>query len=219
MMEHINFYENVEIGRDVSLMELRQIYDAIVLAIGVPNDKKLTIPGADTIGVHGFSEFVGWYNGHPDFRDLEPNLNTSTAVVIGNGNVAVDVARVLLRSPRGMAKSDLTNHVAGITHAAPIMDVHLVGRRGLANAKFTNVELREIGSLKMTAPCVKANQMPDDFDIVLSQYKGRDRRLRSRNIETLLKFAKSVDKSKIKRVHLNFLHPQLRFSVGIGWKQ
>ena len=204
MMEHVRFYGNVEIGRDVSLVELRKMYDAVVLAIGAPSDKKLKIPGADKIGVHGSAAFVGWYNGHPDFRDLEPNLNTSTAVVIGNGNVAVDVARVLLRTPRGMAESDLPGHVAKVIHAAPIMDVHMVGRRGPADAKFSNVELREMGSLNMTSPRVKINEMPDDFDAVLAHYKERDRRLRRRNIETLSKFAAFPDESKPKSIHFDF---------------
>jgi NADPH-dependent glutamate synthase beta subunit-like oxidoreductase len=204
MMDQVNFYGNVEIGRDVSLMELRKMYDAVVLAIGAPSDKKLTIPGADKIGVHGSAAFVGWYNGHPDFRDLEPNLNTSTAVVVGNGNVAVDVARVLLRSARGMAEADLPKHVAEVIHAAPIMDVHLVGRRGPADAKFTNVELREMGNLNMSSPHVKADQMPDDFDAVLAHYEGRDHRLRRRNLETLVEFSTSSNKSKPKSVHFEF---------------
>ncbi|NQW02216.1 MAG: FAD-dependent oxidoreductase [Rhodospirillales bacterium] len=204
MMEQVNFYGNVEIGRDLSLDELRTMYDAVVLAIGAPADKKLTIPGADKIGVHGSAAFVGWYNGHPDFRDLEPDLNTNAAVVIGNGNVAIDVARVLLRSPDGMADSDLPDHVASRIHAAPITDVHVVGRRGPADAKFTNVELREMGNLNMTHPCVKADQLPDDLDTVLAGYAERDRRLRARNIETLREFAALENQGKPKKVHFEF---------------
>ena len=214
MMKHVHFYGNVEIGRDVSLDELRQMYDAVVLAIGAPNDKKLTIPGADKIGVHGSAAFVGWYNGHPDFRDLEPDLNTTTAVVIGNGNVAVDVARVLLRSPNGMAESDLPDHVSKIIHAAPITDVHMVGRRGPADAKFTNVELREMGHLNMTAPRVKAYQMPEDLGAVLSQYGDRDRRLRTRNIETLKEFAECADEGKPKNVHFDFVASPIKILGG-----
>ena len=204
MMDHVHFYGNVEIGRDVSLTELRGMYDAVVLAIGAPGDKKLTIPGADKLGVHGSAAFVGWYNGHPDFRDLEPDLNTQSAVVIGNGNVAVDVARVLLRSPRGMAESDLPDHVADLIHSAPITDVHMVGRRGPADAKFTNVELREMGHLNLTHPCVKPEQLPDNLDAVLAGYADRDRRLRTRNIETLREFSERPDEGKPKNVHFEF---------------
>lgn len=204
MMEHVHFYGNVEIGRDVTLLELRDMYDAVVLAIGAPSDKKLTIPGANKLGVHGSAAFVGWYNGHPDFRDLEPDLGTGSAVVIGNGNVAVDVARVLLRSPDGMAQSDLPDHVADLIHAAPITDVHMVGRRGPADAKFTNVELREMGHLNLTHPRVKSDQLPDDLDDVLAGYEDRDRRLRTRNINTLKDFATRADESKPKNVHFEF---------------
>ncbi len=204
MMQHVHFYGNVEIGRDVSLMELRAMYDAVVLAVGAPADKKLTIPGANKIGVHGSAAFVGWYNGHPDFRDLKPDLNTNSAVVIGNGNVAVDVARVLLRSPRGMAESDLPDHVAAMIHAAPITEVHMVGRRGPADAKFTNVELREMGNLKLTNPRVRPEQLPEDLDAVLAGYDERDRRLRIRNLGTLREFSTRKDTNKPKNVYFDF---------------
>ena len=159
------------------------------------------------------------YNGHPDFRDLEPNLNILSAVVIGNGNVAVDVARVLLRSPSEMAEADLPNHVAEVIHAAPVTDIYMVGRRGPADAKFTNVELREMGKLNMTSPQVKADQMPNDFDAVLAHYEGRGRRLRRWNIETLAEFSKYSNESKPKSIHFDFLHPRLKFWARTGWKQ
>lgn len=214
LMEHVQFYGNVEIGRDISLDELRSMYDAVVLAIGAPGDKKLTIPGADKAGVHGSAAFVGWYNGHPDFRDLKPDLNTSTAVVIGNGNVAIDVARVLLRSPDGMATSDLPDHAADLIHNSPITDVHMVGRRGPADAKFTNVELREMGNLNLTQPRVKKEQLPDDLEAVLAGYEDRDRRLRTRNIETLREFAERADEGKPKNVHFEFFASPLEILGG-----
>ena len=135
-------------------------------------------------------------------------------MVIGNGNVAVDVARVLLRSPNGMAESDLPDHVSKIIHAAPITDVHMVGRRGTADAKFTNVELREMGHLNMTAPRVKAYQMPEDLGAVLSQYGDRDRRLRTRNIETLKEFAERADEGKPKNVHFDFFASPIKILGG-----
>jgi len=128
--------------------------------------------------------------------------------------VAVDVARVLLRSPNGMAESDLPDHVSKIIHAAPITDVHMVGRRGPADAKFTNVELREMGHLNMTAPRVKAYQMPEDLGAVLSQYGDRDRRLRTRNIETLKEFAERADEGKPKNVHFDFFASPIKILGG-----
>jgi len=105
--EQVNYYGNVEIGRDVSLDALRGMYDAVVLAVGASLDRPLGLPGEDKAGVYGSATFVNWYNAHPDFRDLDPSLDTDTVVVLGNGNVAIDVARVLVKTPAEMAKTDL----------------------------------------------------------------------------------------------------------------
>ena len=110
LMEQVRYYGNVEVGRDVSLAELREIYDAVVLAIGAPRDRLMNIPGEDKTGVFGSADFVGWYNGHPDFRDLNPDLNVSTVAVIGVGNVAIDVARLLVRNEEELAKADIPLH-------------------------------------------------------------------------------------------------------------
>ena len=143
LFEQVRYFGNVEVNKDVSLAELREMYDAVVLAVGAPSDRKLTIPGANKDGVHGSAAFVGWYNGHPDFRDLEPDLNIRAAVVIGNGNVALDCARVLVRSREGMAGADIAAHAMEIIETAPLTDVYLTGRRGPLDAKFTNVDPRE----------------------------------------------------------------------------
>ena len=172
LADKVNYYGNVEVNKDLALDELRELYDAVVLAVGAPEDRKLTIPGADKCGVFGSAAFVGWYNGHPDYRDLGPDLDISTAVVIGNGNVAIDCARVLLRTPRGMSTSDLPDHVGDVIHAAPITNVYMVGRRGPMDAKFTNVELREMGELTETVPQMKFDQMHrkfKDFLILLAK--------------------------------------------------
>jgi ferredoxin--NADP+ reductase len=112
MQDAVRYYGNVEVGRDVTIAELKGMYDAVVLAVGSPLDRKLGIPGEDKNGVFGAASFVGWYNGHPDFRDLDPNLDIKGAVVIGNGNVAVDCARVLAKTPAEMATTDLTDYAA-----------------------------------------------------------------------------------------------------------
>ncbi|MCG8547369.1 MAG: FAD-dependent oxidoreductase, partial [Alphaproteobacteria bacterium] len=148
----VNYYGNVEVGRDVTIDELRAMYDAVVLAVGSPLDRKLGIPGEDKIGVVGSAAFVGWYNGHPDFRDLNPDLNVEGVVVVGNGNVAVDCARVLGKTPEEMATTDLTDYAAEAIHASPLTDIYMCGRRGPIEAKFTNVELREMGQLEDCAP-------------------------------------------------------------------
>ena len=206
----VRFHGNVELDRDVSLAELRAAYDAVVLAIGMARDRDLEIPGAKLAGVFGAASFVGWYNGHPDFRDLDPNLDTPAACVIGNGNVAIDVARVLLKTAAEMADSDLVDHAAGAIRAAPLRDVYLIGRRGPVQAKFTNKELTEMGTLADCAAVVDPAQLPDD---VSGEMPARDRRLAEKNLATLKGFAAGApddgpdngpDAAKTKRVHFLF---------------
>lgn len=142
----VHFYGNVEVGRDIHLDELRRLYDAVVLATGSPNDRPLGIAGEQLPGVYGASAFVGWYNGHPDFRDLTPRLG-HRAVVIGNGNVALDIARILVRSRPEMIASDIPDYALAAIEAADITDVWLLGRRGPRDTKFAPAELREAGRL------------------------------------------------------------------------
>ena len=149
LRDEVRYFGNVEVGRDVGLAELRQMYDAVVLCVGAPLDRALGIPGEDKSGVYGSAAFVGWYNGHPHFRNLDPDLNTSVAAVVGVGNVAIDVARVLVKTKAEMAASDLPDHAEQIIRSSPLTDVHIFGRRGPVEAKFTNVELREMGKLKI----------------------------------------------------------------------
>ena len=204
LVEEVNYYGNVEINRHVGLAELRDLYDAVVLAVGAPGDRKLTIPGADKYGVFGSAAFVGWYNGHPDFWDLDPSLDSEVAVVVGNGNVALDCARILLRTRQGMAGTDLPMHVQGAIAASPIVDVYILGRRGPAEASFTNVELRELSQLTKAEPRVRKDHLPDDSEAALAAYVARERRVRERNLKTLAEFASLEPDTKPKRLHLEF---------------
>ncbi|MEP4378836.1 MAG: FAD-dependent oxidoreductase [Alphaproteobacteria bacterium] len=201
LRDGVGYYGNVEVGRDVTMAELQEIYDAIVLAVGAPRDRKLGIPGEDKAGVFGSADFVGWYNGHPDFTDLQPDLNTSTVVVIGQGNVAVDVARVLVKTPAEMTETDIADHAADAVEASPITDVYMVGRRGPIEAKFTNVELREMGKLEDCQPIIDAGQLPDE---VTGEWSDRDRRLKDRNLATMKEFPDVDPAGKSKRVHFTF---------------
>jgi len=198
---NVRYFGNVEVGRDVTIDELRQMYDAVVLAVGSPLDRPLGVPGDGKKGVFGAASFVGWYNGHPDFRELAPDLNIQGAVVIGNGNVAVDCARVLAKTPAEMATTDLTDYAAAAIHGSPLTDIYMCGRRGPGDAKFTNVELREMGELADCAAIVDQAQLeegvPDDLD-------DRDRRLRERNLETLREFTTKSADGKKKRLHFLF---------------
>ncbi|MSP51519.1 MAG: hypothetical protein EXQ91_03880 [Alphaproteobacteria bacterium] len=197
----VRYFGNVEVGRDVSVAELSDLYDAVVLAVGTPFDRRLGIPGEDKKGVHGAAAFVGWYNAHPDFHALVPDLNVRAAVVIGVGNVAIDIARLLVKTPAEMVSSDLPDYAARVIQGSPLTDVYMVGRRGPNDAKFTNVELREMGELENCAPVVDGVQLPQTVEDEPSE---RDRRLKAKNLATLWEFARRGREKKPKRVHFLF---------------
>ena len=145
--ENVSFFGNLEVGRDVHLAELTPLYDAVVLATGAEHDRRLGIPGEDLPGVVGSSAFTGWYNEHPD-RSAPKAQDVRSVVVIGNGNVAIDVVRVLTKNAAELEGSDLSPAVTAWLEGQPIEAVHIVGRRGAADAKFTEHELAELGKLE-----------------------------------------------------------------------
>lgn len=196
----VHFYGNVEVGRDVTLAELRRLYDAVVLAVGAGADRRTAIPGEHLDGVYGSALFVGWYNGHPDFRDLRPSFDASAAVIIGNGNVALDVARVLVKSQAEMVTSDLPDHAAEAIRGGNITDVYVVGRRSAADAKFTSAELREIGLLADCAVIID----PVDLSVRVAAEDDRERRLREKNLAILRGFASASGTGRSKRLHFRF---------------
>ncbi len=206
----VRYFGNVEVGQDLSLDELRALYDAVVLAVGAPLDRALGIPGEDKRGVLGAAAFVGWYNGHPDFRDLAPELSTAAAAVVGVGNVAIDVARVLVKTRAEMAASDIADHALDAIQRSAIADVHLLARRGPVEAKFTNVELREMGKLEACAPLVDPAQLPGG----VGELGDRERRLKEKNLATLRSFTEFAPEDKPKRVHFRFLAAPLEVLGG-----
>ncbi|RZC50294.1 hypothetical protein C5167_018717 [Papaver somniferum] len=147
--ERCSFFGNVNVGSSVSLSELREMYNVVVLAYGAESDRDLGVPGEGLAGIHSAREFVWWYNGHPDFSQLRPNLKSAeTAVVLGQGNVALDVARILLRPTAELARTDIANHALASLQESSIRKVYLVGRRGPAQAACTAKELRELLGIK-----------------------------------------------------------------------
>ncbi|HAT35930.1 MAG TPA: pyridine nucleotide-disulfide oxidoreductase, partial [Rhodospirillaceae bacterium] len=199
--QKVNYYGNVEVGRDVTFTEITERYDAVVIAIGSALDRPLGVPGDDKKGVFGAAAFVGWYNGHPDFTDLDPDLDTEGVVIVGNGNVAIDCARVLAKTPGEMAETDLADHAADAIHASPIKDIYMCGRRGPVEAKFTNVELREMGELEDCAPVVDPAQLPEE---IVEEMDARDLRVRKKNLESLQSFVDAQPEGKDKRLHFSF---------------
>lgn len=138
---------NVNVGRDVTLAELRASYHALVFACGAEADRRLEVAGEDLPGSHTATEFVAWYNGHPDYRDRQFDLSQEVVAVVGQGNVAADVCRVLAKSVDELRSTDIAQHALDALAESRVREIHVIGRRGPAQAKFTNKELRELGEL------------------------------------------------------------------------
>ena len=160
LSEQVRFVGNLDIGEGVTIDELRGLYHAVVIATGAPSDRKLGVPGEDLPGVIGSAAFVGWYNGHPDFADLNPPLGVEAVAIVGNGNVAIDVARILAKVPAELAESDIAAHAADALVGSTIRDIHIVGRRGPGQVSFTPKELGEMGHLERAHPIVWAKDLP-----------------------------------------------------------
>ncbi len=161
LSDNVRFVGNVTVGDDVSITELNALYDAVVLATGAPHDRPLAIPGGDLPGVYGSAAFVGWYNGHPDFADLAPPLDGQRVVVIGNGNVALDVARILSKTSAEFAGSDIVGHALDALQHAKTEEIVILGRRGPHQIAMTPKELGELGHLQRAVPCVDPADFPD----------------------------------------------------------
>src|ERR671936_319239 len=155
------FFGNVAVGHDLTLADLERLYDAVIYAVGAQTDKRLGIPGEDLPGSWSATEFVAWYNGHPDFQDLEFDLDVERAVVIGNGNVALDVARMLALTPEELAPTDATDPAIEAIGGSTIKEIVVVGRRGPAQASFTTQELKEMGELAGADVAVDPAELAD----------------------------------------------------------
>src|SRR3954469_11013331 len=156
------FFGGVELGEDIQRDDLLERYHAVVYAVGTATDNRLGIEGEDRPGSHAATEFVAWYNGHPDYADHEFDLTASRAVVIGNGNVAIDVARMLVLDPDEVAVTDTADHAVEGLATCGVQEVIMLGRRGPAQAAFTTPELRELGELTRADIVVDPEQMELD---------------------------------------------------------
>ena len=158
--DNVRFIGNVTVGSDVSIDELTGLYDAVILATGAPHDRKLGIPGEDLPGVFGSAEFVGWYNGHPDFANIDPPLGGTHAAIIGNGNVALDCARILAKTRAEFDGSDIVGHALEALEQAGTRTITIFGRRGPHQIAMTPKELGELGHLDAASPAVDAADFP-----------------------------------------------------------
>jgi ferredoxin--NADP+ reductase len=196
------FFGNVEVGRDLSHGDLTRLYDAVIYAFGAQSDRRLGIPGEDLSGSWSATEFVAWYNGHPDFQELEFDLNTERAVVIGNGNVALDVARMLALTPEELAPTDTTDPAIEAIGASSIRDIVVVGRRGPAQASWTTQELKELGELAGADVVVDPAEL--ELDAASEGSLEHDTNSR-RNMEVLRDFSARETTGKPVTVRLRFL--------------
>jgi len=201
----VDFIGNVSVGRDVSVAELLNLYDAVILAVGSPYSRKLGIPGEDLPGVIGSAEFVGWYNGHPDYADLDPPLGGPHAAVIGNGNVALDCARILSKTRGEFEGSDIVNHAIDALDASAIRTVTILGRRGPHQIAMTPKELGELGHLNASSPVVDGADFPPvEADDALEPGQRK-------SIAILREFVRAPpDDSKPKRMVFDFFAKPLR---------
>jgi ferredoxin--NADP+ reductase len=194
------FLGNVEVGRDLTHADLLRLYDAVVYAVGSQTDRRLGLPGEDLPGSWSATEFVAWYNGHPDFQDLSFDLNVERAVVIGNGNVALDVARMLALTPEELAPTDTTDPAIEAIGASGVREILIIGRRGPAQASWTTQELKEMGDLAGADVAVDLADL--ELDAASEAALEHDTNAR-RNMEVLREFASREGAAK--PVTLRFL--------------
>jgi ferredoxin--NADP+ reductase len=197
------FYGNVDLGRDISRDDLVSRYHAVVYAVGAQTDKHMGIPGEDLPGSWAATEFVAWYNGHPDYRDLQFDLSCRRAVVVGNGNVATDVARMLALTPEELARTDTADHAIEVLSRSSIEEIVVLGRRGPAQAAFTNPELLELG--EMTDADIVVDPADVDLDEVSADTMADAKGTARRNVEILTGYAQREPTGKRRRIVLRFL--------------
>ena len=208
--ETVRFVGNVAVGDAVEVDELRELYDAVVMATGAPHDRQLGVPGEELEGVMGSAAFVGWYNGHPEFADLDPPLDTKHAVVIGAGNVALDVARILSKTEGEFEGSDIVGHALEQLLASKIETITILARRGPHQIAMTPKELGELGHLEAAAPVVDpADFPPGEEDAALT-----DRGL-AKSVGLLRGYAAELREDKPKQIIFDFYARPVRLR-GLG---
>jgi ferredoxin--NADP+ reductase len=199
--EKFSFFGNVTIGQDVSLDELRQHYDAIILSYGAETDRSLGIEGEQLPGSYAATEFVGWYNGHPDYQGRTFDLSHKAAVIIGQGNVAVDVTRILAKTVHELSTSDITANALSTLEHSKIEDIYLIGRRGPVQAAFTQLEIEELGKLDDCDVVVN----PDDLILnEASELELSQSAKAQKNYAVLKEFSERKLTGKPKRIHVVF---------------
>lgn len=196
------FFGHVNFGTDITHADLRRHYDQVIYAVGAQSDRRLGIPGEDLRGSISATEFVAWYNGHPDYVDLNPDLSVEGVVVVGVGNVAMDVARILAKTVDELKETDIADHALAALAQSRVRDIYVLSRRGPAQAKFTNPEIKEFGELHDAEPVVHAADLELDPRSAIEAAADSSTQ---RNLEILRDFAARPRAGKARRVHFLFL--------------
>jgi ferredoxin--NADP+ reductase len=194
------FFGNIAVGRDVSADDLAQRYDAVVYAVGTQSDRALGIPGEDLPGSVAAVDFVGWYNAHPHFAEMSPDISTGRAVVIGNGNVAIDVARILVTDPDVLGATDIADHALDSLHQRGVSEVVIVGRRGPLQGAFTTLELRELGELEGVDVVVD----PADLAGITDEQAAAAGKTTAANIKVLRGYSTREPRDGMRRITFRF---------------
>ncbi len=200
----VRFYGLVEFGRDVQLADLARHYHQVLYATGAAGDRRLGIPGESLAGVHSATAFVGWYNGHPDYREARFELTGANAVVVGMGNVAVDVTRILSTAPGALGRTDAADHAVEAFAHSRVRHVTMLGRRGPAQAAFTNPEIRELGELSDTDIEISPDDISPDEGSHAAPARGADRDVQ-RKLEVLRSLAQRPAAGRPRVIALRFL--------------
>jgi len=210
------FWGNVEIGKDLQVAELEQHYHALIFSCGAASDRRLNIPGEDLPRSYTATEFVAWYNGHPDYRNHHFDLSQEAAVIIGQGNVAIDVCRILAKSVDELKHTDIAQHALDALAESRIKDIYMIGRRGPVQAAFTPQEAKELGELEITDTLVKAADMDlsvvDEAELQLPD-KGHNRK----NVDILRGLSERQTGHRARRLHIVFFQSpvELRGQNGV----
>jgi ferredoxin--NADP+ reductase len=197
------FFGNVAVGEHVHADELAERYDAVIYAVGAQSDKHLRIPGEDLSGSVAAVELVGWYNAHPHYEDMSPDLSRGRAVVVGNGNVALDVARILVTEPDELRGTDIADHALDTLGSCGVEEVVIIGRRGPLQATFTTLELRELGFLKGLED-VDVVVDPADVDDISDEDAEKAGKTPKQNLKVLREFAHRQPRPGHRRIVFRF---------------
>ncbi len=201
---NFRFYGNVEFGKDISHDEMVKYYHQIIYAVGAQTDRRMGIPGEDLPGSHAATEFVAWYNGHPDYRHLKFDLTHERAAVIGVGNVAMDVARILASSYEELRKTDIADYALEELKKSKVCEIYVIGRRGPAQSAFTNPEIKEIGEMEEADAVAYPDEVTPDPLSRAALDADKDNSAEN-NIEILMRYAQQKPQGKKKRLYMRFL--------------